>query len=103
MQPWTTPDIRRPFRWVNGPFSEMAAIIKKIHQERADCILIAPDWPKDWVAAMRSLPVKAAVKLRSYAGICIPGPRVDPTARQTGKPNYALKAYLILWDTTSRS
>jgi hypothetical protein len=97
LQPWLTPTNPHPFCWVNGPFSDMAAIIRKLISERADCILIAPDWPKDWVAMLPTLPIRAEARLASYAGICIPGPRVDPAIQQSGRPKYALKAYLILW------
>ena len=41
----TTPWTEAGLLWMNPPFSMFAAVVSKIVTDRAQCILIMPDWP----------------------------------------------------------
>lgn len=49
--------------YINGPFHPMGAIVRKIRDDKVDCILIGPRWPRHWVATLHSMPVRKAVVL----------------------------------------
>lgn len=98
--------IARPLCWVNGPFQLLLKIVNKIKQERADCILIAPDWMGPAVALIKTLPVVASGILPfhdehgHYKQMFIAGARVDPRKQKVGHskpPLYNVWFYLIIW------
>ena len=63
IQPWVNDAGEKAFCFVHPPFEEMGKTIRKIAYERASCILIAPNWPKYWVAALKDLPVVKSVEI----------------------------------------
>lgn len=115
IQPWQgngTAIPLRPLCWVNPPFQRLPAVIQKIKQERADCILIVPDWVESWVALLTEMPVVFKLKLPKIDSsgntrlLFVPGPRVPRRARERGatrQPNYEVWVFLILWPESHRS
>ena len=104
--PWTVPGQHRVFAWVNPPFHKMHEVLTKIEAEKVDCILIAPEWNKSWVARLPSLPIvqKQRLHTRNSVGkeisIFTPGARVPKRQQLTGlkrNPRYAVWAYLLVW------
>jgi hypothetical protein len=82
---------KRPLVWVNGPFAEMGAIITKIRQERVDCILIRPDWPRGWLATLKHLPVALSMRL-PHTAVTSVNLRSKPRVLK-----YRLVAEYVLW------
>lgn len=88
----------RHLAYINGPFDKMGPIVRKIKEERVDCILVAPVWPRHWVAMLQSMPaVRAKVVLSGRADLCIPGPHVPKAKSKPKHPRYHMQAYFILW------
>lgn len=50
---------RKHLAYINGPFDKMGAIVKKIEDEKVNCVLNGPVWPRRWVAMWQSLPIRA--------------------------------------------
>ena len=59
--PWAIIEHRRQFCWINGPFSEMGRILKKIREERCDAALLHPISSNYWTSMLCSLPVKPSI------------------------------------------
>ncbi|KXZ50413.1 hypothetical protein GPECTOR_16g587 [Gonium pectorale] len=102
VQRWSPP-ARGPFRpllYANPPFGLMGRTLSKLLAERADCLLIYPDWPRWWQALLRSLPIAAAWDLPARPDLFLPGPlarRPGPVVRR-----YRVRALLILWPRVPR-
>ncbi|KXZ41821.1 hypothetical protein GPECTOR_272g706 [Gonium pectorale] len=80
--------------YLNPPFQLMGRVIRKIRAERANCVLIAPVWPRWWSVTLRSLPVKAQRRL-PHSGLferTAPGGAIEAKG-----PRYAVCAFYILW------
>ena len=65
----------------------MGKIISKIILERANCVLLAPDWPKPWLATLvAKLPIVARFRLPASGpnkeGRFVPSPRVPYASRK---------------------
>jgi hypothetical protein len=88
----------RELCYANGDFSRMGDILRKIIQERANCVVVYPDWPRYWQVMWAQLPVRRCFTLPRQSDLCIPGPRVDGRKRRGLPPRYALKAAVIVWD-----
>ena len=104
--PWTGRKQDRTFAWVNPPFHRMHEVFTKIESERVDCILIAPEWNKSWVARLKTLPIVDQRRLQTKDGegkdisIFTPGSRVPLRQQKTGlrrNPRYTVRAYLLNW------
>ena len=61
--PWENADGTKAFCFVNGPYSLMGEILRKITWERTDCILITPGWSKYWTSMLSALPISRTVRL----------------------------------------
>ena len=100
-QRWVTYEGAKAFAFVNGPYRLLDKVIAKIMVERSDCILLAPSWPRPWLATIKSrLPVVFVFRLPATGPQgqprFIPGPRVPADARRNhGK--WPVNAYLIRW------
>jgi hypothetical protein len=95
--PWTlgtTPSQPRALVWVNGPFQDMGAIIRKILQEKVDAILIRPEWPRGWKATLAQLPVVTSVRLPPRQDMCVPSSQGHA---HLAPMKYMLVADFILW------
>ena len=90
----------RHLAFINGPFSSMGNILKRVREQRVDCVVIAPVWPRPWQALWAHLPVQATLHL-FMPGMFIPGGQVPKHIRNAGpkSPLYAVKAYFIFWRT----
>ena len=98
-QPWVAhrDSSRRHLAYINGPFDRMGAIVRKIKDEKVDCVLIGPVWPRHWVAMLQAMPVRAVQQLSGRADLCLPGPHVPIHKRVPKHPRYKMQAWYILW------
>lgn len=84
--------------YINGPFDKIGKIVRKIKEEGVDCILVAPVWPRHWVAMLQRMPsVKARIVLSGRPDLCIPGPHVPKAKRKPKHPRYQMQALIIIW------
>ena len=84
--------------YVNGPFDQMGAIIRKIKEEKVDCILIGPQWPRHWQALLLQLPVKAKKVLPHVHDLFQPGMHVPVEKRKAKHPKYDVMVWYIFWN-----
>ena len=88
----------RHLAYINGPFDKIGMIVRKIREERVDCILVAPVWPRHWVAMLQRMPsVRARIVLSGRPDLCIPGPHVPKPKRKPKHPRYQMQALIIIW------
>ena len=88
----------RHLAFINGPFELMGSILEQVRRQRVDCVVIAPDWPRPWVALWQNIPVRA--RLRIYRpDMFVPGGLVPVAKREQGPkaPRYAVYAHYVLW------
>ena len=99
-QGWAPPaEGEVPLWLINPPFDQMGRVIRKIQEERPDCLLVAPVWPRWWAAILRDLPVRAQWTLPHVHDLCIPGPQVPKAAARAPKaPRYRIQVLYICWD-----
>ncbi|KXZ40881.1 hypothetical protein GPECTOR_1558g720 [Gonium pectorale] len=72
----------------------MGRVVRKIRDERANCVLVAPVWPRWWAVTLRSMPVKAQRRL-PHSGLF---ERTLPGGQKEAKGlRYAVVAMYILW------
>jgi hypothetical protein len=114
VQPWRGDGTGLPIRplcWVNGPFQRMPDILRKVKEERADAIIIVPDWVEGWKAILTMLPIKHTLLLPKTDAVGAPrvlfhpGPRVPEKQRLRGynrQPSYEVWAVLVLWPESHR-
>lgn len=98
--PWAFNQVtgERELCYVNGDFSRMGDILCKIGRERANSVVVYPDWPRYWQVMWEHLPVRRCFTLPRQPDLCVPGPRVDSRKRRGVPPRYALKVAIIVWD-----
>lgn len=88
----------RELGYANGDFSQMGAILAKLIDERADCVVVYPDWPRYWQVLWHQLPVRTDFGLEKRADMCVPGPRVPLRAGAAPQPpKYSIRVAIILW------
>ncbi|BDA41867.1 hypothetical protein COCOBI_02-6620 [Coccomyxa sp. Obi] len=93
VQPWVTIRGQRQFCWINGPFSQMGRIIKKIREERCDAVLIYPRGAAHWLGMLKYLPVRDTVLIpasRIQRGHRLPKAKTDLRGTRLG-------AAIIIW------
>lgn len=92
---------RRHFAFINGPFEEYGAIIRKIIQEEVDCLLIAPDWPRGWSASLQLARRMGALRdswlLPHNSELFQPGPMLPPQKAHAHAPRYRVACHLLIW------
>ena len=90
----------RPLLYINPPFDTVARVLRKVQDERPDCILILPVWPRAWRVALASLPVRGRMTLPHREDLLLPGPQVPNAASRGPKaPRYRLEAVYVIWGT----
>jgi len=93
----------RPLVWANGSFREMGEIIRKVAQEKVDCLLVYPDWPRYWRTMLTDLPVAAThclgdcPRLKGTELLCSPSSRVPPQKHHGKRPLYPVFCALVLF------
>ena len=89
----------RHLGFLNPPASMLGQVLAKILRERADVVLVAPVWPRSWVALLKQLPIRAELMLPAGEPILHPGP-LFPGGQGLGprKPQYRMCAYFIIWE-----
>ena len=103
VQPWAfcRDTGARHLAYINGPFHRMGEIIRKISDEKVDCILVGPQWPRHWIAMLNRLPIRHSLTLPHWDDICIPSCYVSDHKRRAKlqHPRYKILAWfiLILW------
>jgi hypothetical protein len=99
LQRWDTEEAAgaRHLAWINGPFDRMAQILRAVKDQRVDCIIIAPAWPRPWAALWSTLPVRAVVTLPHRRDLLVPGSLVAVERRQPKAPKYKIQAFYVLW------
>lgn len=90
----------RELCYINGDFSRMGEILAKVMRDKADCIIVYPEWPRYWQAlwAQMGPAVKDRFTLPRTHDLCVPGPRVDPRKGRGKPPNYPINVAVVLWD-----
>ena len=84
------------FCWINGDFSKMADILHLVAIHRINCIIIYPNWPKNWRQMLEWFPIRwGPMDLPNRPDLCTPGPRVPRVS--LGAPRYPLQAVLVWW------
>ena len=97
--PWAAIGQDRQFCWVNGPFSDMGRILKKIREERCDAAVLHPVSSSYWAGVLHSLPVKAQIPITTaQVTVGVRLPDTEKTLRFT-----RLTVSIILWCATTRS
>ena len=98
-QPWARKQGsgERHLAFINGPFNMMATILRRVKDQQVDCIIIAPAWPRPWVAMWATLPVRACVDLPHRLDLFVPGSLVPLSKRHPKAPRYLVKAYYVIW------
>jgi hypothetical protein len=89
---------QRELCYINGDFSQMGRIVAKVAKDRADCVVVYPDWPRYWRATLEALPIKDDFVLPRRDDLCIPGPKVDPAKRRGRPPSYPVRVAVVRWD-----
>lgn len=80
---WATPEGQEPpLLYANPPFGQIGRVLRKVIEERPDCLLILPVWPRGWRALLHSLPIRARWLLPHVPDLCIPGPAVPNVANR---------------------
>ena len=93
-----TQDGSKQLVYINGPFEQMGAILSRVRDDRVDCILVGPQWPRYWQAILLQVPVKAKVILPHVDDLFQPGRHVPLHKRHAKHPKYSVMAWFILWD-----
>ena len=83
--------------FINGPFNMMGAILRQMITQKVDAIVIAPAWPRPWMALWAQLPVRAVMDLPHRQDLFLPGSLVAVGRRQPKAPRYLVKAYYVIW------
>lgn len=84
------------FAYINPPFRRMGEVLRKI-ADRVDCISVAPQRPRHWVATLHKMPVKLSVVLPQWDDLCIPSRYVSHQKRkQLQHPKYQMVAVVVL-------
>lgn len=93
---------QRHFAFINGPFDKYGAVLRKIEQEKVDCLLIAPDWPRAWVATLQQLRQRGVLKdswqLPQVHDLLMPGPALPANKARPRAPRFRISCHLFLWD-----
>ena len=87
-----------PFLYINPPFDQIGKVLRKVWEDRPDCVLIVPVWPRSWRALLHGLPIQARWLLPHVEDLCIPGPMV-PNAymRRPMALRYRIEALYVAW------
>ena len=88
----------RELVYINGPFEQMGAILSRVRDDKMDCILIGPQWPRYWQALLLQVTVKAVVTLPHVDDLFQPGMHVPAQKRHAKHPKYSVMAWFILWN-----
>lgn len=76
----------------------MGQILAKVIKDRADCVIVYPDWPRYWQVLWARMPVKADFQLPPGDDLCVPGPRVDQGKMRGRPPKYPIRVAIVLWE-----
>ena len=100
---WNEAIGRREMCYIYGDFTEMGRILRKIRNEKADCVVVYPAWPRHWGTMWEGLPVKKKFCLSAIARklgleLCQAGPRVCRDRRAPSRSRWAVWAAVVLWD-----
>ena len=86
----------RPLLYIYPPFALVGAVVRKVADERPDCILILPRWPRWWQAALSRLPIREELQLPHCRDLLVPGPAAGTDKLRA--PQFRMMAYVVLWD-----
>ncbi len=80
------------------PYHLVGPTVKKTWDERPDCVLIAPVWPRWWRVLLGRMPCRHRVQLPHRSDLLLPGSRLpNAAARGPHAPRFRLEAWIILW------
>ncbi len=99
VHPWALKDQagEMMLAYISGPFHLMGAVVRKIKDDRVDCILVGPKWPRHWWALLQVMPaVRKQVTLTHRQDLFKPGPRVTRKGAKPRHPAYKVMAWYIL-------
>ena len=106
LQPWDKNPVtgKREFCYIYGEFGQMGRILHKVQQEKVNCVIIYPVWPRHWGTMWKNIPVRSTIDLSRRAkklgvnGVCKAGPRVDIRTVGHEKQNWKMAAAVVIWD-----
>ncbi len=80
------------------PYHLVGAVVKKVWDERPDCVLIVPVWPRWWWVLLDKMPCAYRRLLPHRNDLLLPGSRLpNAKARQPHAPRFRLEAVVVLW------
>ena len=88
----------RELAYINGDFSAMGQILHKVIRDKADCVIVYPDWPRYWQVLWQQLPVRQCFQLPRRPDLCIKGCRVNVRKGHGRPPKYPIRVAIIVWD-----
>ena len=87
-QPWSNER-----NWVNPPFRLLPMVVRKLYEEPADAIVIAPDWPSaPWFASLSAL---ACRSLPLPSSAVVPHGKCSRTPEPLRNSAWGLRAFLV--------
>lgn len=89
---------QRELCFINGDFSLMGPILAKVLRDRADCVIVYPDWPRYWQVLWADIKPKAVFSLPRLPDLCVPSSRVDATKGRGRPPSYTIKVAVVIWE-----
>lgn len=89
---------KRELCYINGDFSRMGDILAKVIRDKADCVIVYPDWPRYWQVMWQQMPVKDCFTLPKSHDLCTAGPRVDKSKARGKAPKYNIKVAIVIWE-----
>ncbi|GIL68331.1 hypothetical protein Vafri_21527 [Volvox africanus] len=92
-QPWGGPE---QLLYINPPFQLMGRVVQKIREERANCVLVVPIWPRWWMVTPNRMPVRTR-RCLPHSGL-FERPRGAGGTPMVKSPRYAVEALYIIWD-----
>ena len=93
MCPGTSRGGQRQLCWINGPFSQLGRILKKIREEKCDAVLIHPKSSAYWMGMLKHLPVRERLLVPTWQ--CKRGHRLPENTPDLRHAK--LTAAIIIW------
>lgn len=92
----------RELCYINGDFSQMGRIVAKVAKDKADCVIVYPDWPRYWRIGLQALPIVDDFELPRFESLCRASARVDANKRR-GAASYPIRVAVVLWKGRTRT
>lgn len=88
---------RGKLSWIFPPTNLIPQVLRKVSNEKVECVLFLPDFKAPWIATLRNLPIVKNFKCKYFPGLYTLGPRV-PADRHTNPPRYSWTAFYVKFE-----